>query len=138
VGHPSAWSAAQAERRVRTTIAGSIASDTWLREHPPVIRTNGFRAEGYALANDHPFARAVSDAHASVHGDPPNVVARGSTTDARYYLNGFDTPALCYGPKARNIHSPDEAVQLESIVEGARTLARLIASWFAAGEGEGT
>jgi acetylornithine deacetylase len=138
VGHPTAWSAEEAERRVRTTIADAIAADAWLRDHPPAIRTTGFRAEGYALATDHPFARRVSDAHASVHGHRPDVVAMGSTTDARYYLNGFDTPALCYGPKARNIHSLDEAVQLESIVDGARALARLVASWFASDEGDGS
>ncbi len=138
VGHPTAWSSAEAQRRVRTTIADAIGSDTWLREHPPTIRTTGFRAEGYALAADHSFTRRVSDAHASVHGDPPDVVAMGSTTDARYYLNGFGTPALCYGPKARNIHSLDEAVQLGSIVDGARALARLIASSFASEDGDGT
>ncbi|MGZ4155078.1 MAG: M20/M25/M40 family metallo-hydrolase, partial [Actinomycetota bacterium] len=138
VGHPSAWSAAEAERRVRTTIADAIAADPWLREHPPSIRTTGFRAEGYALAADHPFARRVADAHASVHGERPEVVAMGSTTDARYYLNGFDTPALCYGPKARNIHSLDEAVELASIVDGARALARLIASWFGSEDGDAT
>ena len=40
----------------------------------------------------------------------------GSTTDARYYLNQFGRPALAYGPAARNIHAPDEAVELASIV----------------------
>jgi acetylornithine deacetylase len=40
----------------------------------------------------------------------------------------------------RNIHGTDEAVELASIVAGARTLARLIAGFFAAGglPGEGT
>ena len=41
--------------------------------------------------------------------------------------------ALAYGPRARNIHAADEAVELASIVGGARTLARFIARYFAAG-----
>lgn len=55
----------------------------------------------------------------------------GSTTDARYFLNGYDIPAICYGPVARNIHGTDEAVDLASIVDGARTLARFVAAWYA-------
>ena len=55
----------------------------------------------------------------------------GSTTDARFYLNEVGCPALCYGPTARHIHGIDEAVELASIVAGARTLARFIADWFA-------
>jgi acetylornithine deacetylase len=38
-----------------------------------------------------------------------------------------------YGPRARNIHGGDEAVELASIVTGARGLARFIARYFAAG-----
>jgi acetylornithine deacetylase len=38
-------------------------------------------------------------------------------------------PALCYGPRVRNMHGIDEAVELTSIVAGARTLARFMASW---------
>jgi acetylornithine deacetylase/succinyl-diaminopimelate desuccinylase-like protein len=32
---------------------------------------------------------------------------------------------------ARNIHGIDEAVELSSIVRGARTLARFLVAWFA-------
>ena len=56
----------------------------------------------------------------------PRAVGMGSTTDARYYLNGYDTPALCYGPSAKNIHGPDESVELASIVDKrARTMAQV-------------
>jgi len=75
----------------------------------------------------------MADAHASAHGTAPRRMVLGSTTDARYYLNQFDVPALAYGPVARNIHAVDEAVELASIVRGAQTLARFIAGFFAAG-----
>jgi len=55
------------------------------------------------------------------------------TTDARSYLNQFGLPALCYGPTSPNIYAVGEAVDLASIVSGARTLARFIAGFFAAG-----
>ena len=75
----------------------------------------------------------VAAAHADVHGEPPWQMVLGSTTDARYYLNQFGVPALAYGPRSRNIHGNDEAVELASIVSGARALARFIADFFAGG-----
>ena len=130
VGHPTAWSTDEAERRVRDAIDAVCADDPWLREHPPVIRPSGFRAEGYALAPGHTLARRVAAAHTEAHGAPAEVVGAPSTTDARLYLNHFDAPALCYGPRVRRIHGIDECVELDSIVDGARTLARFVAGWF--------
>jgi Peptidase family M20/M25/M40 len=60
-------------------------------------------------------------------------MVQGSTTDARYYLNRFGVPAVAYGPRSRNIHGTDEAVELASIVSGARTMARFIAGFFKSG-----
>jgi acetylornithine deacetylase len=97
------------------------------------VRAAGYRAEGYLLSGEHPLVTAMSDAHGWAHGTSPGQYVTGSTTDARYYLNQFSRPALAYGPRARNIHGADEAVELASIVAGARTLARFIARYFAAG-----
>ena len=76
-------------------------------------------------------AQTVEDrlTHALVHGDDPAVVFASGTTDARFYRNRARIPALCYGPRVRNIHAANEAVELQSIVEGARTLTRLIPAW---------
>lgn len=57
----------------------------------------------------------------------------GSTTDARIYVNQYGMPALAYGPRTRNIHGPGEAVELGSIVAGARTPARFLAGYYATG-----
>jgi Peptidase family M20/M25/M40 len=78
-------------------------------------------------------ANGTLAAHADAHGIQPRRMVLGTTTDARFYLNQFGRPAVAYGPKARNIHAPDEAVEVASIVQGPRTLARFIAGFFAAG-----
>jgi acetylornithine deacetylase len=129
VGHPTAWSAEEAEARVRKAI--DAIDDPWLREHPPTIRPSGFRAEGYALSTKHALAARLATAHEQAHGTKPHAKAMASTTDARLYINNFDTPAVCYGPTAHDIHGIDESVELRSIVDGARTLARFIAGWYA-------
>ena len=133
VGYPRGRTAEEALDRVRDAVLAAAAQDPWLAQHPPQVRETGYRAEGYLLSSDHPLATAMSDAHGWAHGVSPRRHVIGSTTDARYYVNQFGRPALAYGPRARNIHGTDEAVELASIVGGARTLARFIARYFAAG-----
>lgn len=134
IGYPATWTAIEAEARVRARVAEAAARDPWLAEQPPHVRASGFRAEGYDLPGDAPLARLLGQAHRQAHGMEPNSTVRATTTDARTYLNLFDTPAICYGPRTRALHGIDEAVELESIVAGARTLARFIAAWSASGK----
>ena len=75
----------------------------------------------------------LSRAHAHAHGAEPLAYSLGSTTDARWYVNDFDVPAVCFGPIAHSIHGVDEHVDLDSIVQGARTLARFLADYYRPG-----
>ena len=133
VGFPPGWTPDEALKRVADAVAAAAAADPWLMEHPPGVRAAGFRAEGYLLDGAHPLAAALAAAHQSAHGQPPRQFVLGSTTDARIYVNQYGVPALAYGPRTRNIHGPDEAVELDSIVAGARTLARFLAGYYATG-----
>lgn len=92
-----------------------------------VVEQTGFRAEGYRLDPADELVELLASCHESAHGRPLRRFGLGSTTDARYYLNQLGVPSLCYGPTAVNIHGADEAVELQSIVDGARTIGRLVA-----------
>jgi acetylornithine deacetylase len=133
VGFPRRLTPGEAFDRVRSAVLGAATADPWLASHPPSVRPAGFRAEGYLIDEDHPLVAALAAAHQDAHGEPPRRMVMGSTTDARYYLNQFGVPALAYGPRSRNIHGTDEAVDLASIVSGARTMARFIAGFFTSG-----
>ena len=130
VGFPRAWSVEAAERRVRRVVDDLAASDAWGPLPAPTVRSSGLRAEGYALPADHPLVERPVRAHRAVLGDEPRVLALNSTTDARFYINTFDRPALCFGPRAHDIHGIDESVELASIVTGAKVLARFIVDYF--------
>jgi acetylornithine deacetylase len=130
VGHPTAWTADEAAARVRAAV--ETVDDPWLRVHPAAIRPSGFRANGYAIPGDDPLVDRLARAHGAAHGGQPGRVAMASTTDARLYLNDAGVPAVCYGPTAHDIHGIDESVELRSIVDGARTLARFLADWYGA------
>ncbi|HLO34969.1 MAG TPA: M20/M25/M40 family metallo-hydrolase, partial [Candidatus Deferrimicrobium sp.] len=126
IGYPIGWEPDDAERRLRAHLDAAAGHDPWLADHRPVVRRTGFRAEGYDLAPDAPLAVELGRAHRAAHGADPSTSVLASTTDARVYLNRHAVPAICYGPRVARIHGIDEAVELASIVDGARTLARFL------------
>lgn len=130
IGFPRQVPPDEALAVLREEIQKASASDPWLSANPPRVSPSGFRAEGYLIDEAHPLVNALAGAHAHAHQSTPDRFVLGSTTDARYYLNQFGVPAVAYGPRSRNIHGADEAVELASIVAGARTLARFIARFF--------
>lgn len=131
VGHPCRWSSDEALEHVRAAVTSAVRDDEWLGAHPPRLRLTGFRAERHAQDAGADVVQRLAAAHAQVHGAPPARVVLGSTTDARFYLNQFGMPAIAYGPRTRNMHGIDEAVELASITDCARTVARFLAGWFA-------
>ena len=132
VGFPRTWSAVDAELEIRSAVDAIVEAHGFIPV-PPQVLLSGFRAEGYLLDPSHSLVEAISNAHQDAHGTRPSTFAMGSTTDARFYVNNFDVPALCYGPSAADIHGVDESVDLDSVVSGAKTLARFIATWYETG-----
>jgi acetylornithine deacetylase len=132
VGFPRSWTADKAEAAVREVVA-DFSSSAGL-QIPPRVTSTGFRARGYLLGNNHDFARDFATAHQQAHGSAPPMYMLPSTTDARTYLNDFNVPALCFGATAHNIHGVDESVELQSIVDAARTLARFLLIRFGGSE----
>jgi len=124
VGFPRRWTADEAEDAVRTAIA-EFAARSGLRIPPRVVST-GFRARGYLLDKDNRLARDLADAHRQEHRIEPAATMLPTTTDARIYLNDFDVPAVCFGAVAHAMHGIDESVELKSIADAARTLARFL------------
>jgi acetylornithine deacetylase len=131
VGFPRGWSPARAEAEVQAAVAAITDGDP---DFPAPVRVTpcGLRAQGYGLAADDPLVQAMSAAHQDAHGHAPRTFVMGSTTDARTYLNDLDLPALCFGAVAHDIHGIDESVELASVVDGARTLARFLRTRFGA------
>jgi acetylornithine deacetylase len=98
------------------------------------VTLTGLRAEGYLLDESSDLVRDLSAAHRAAHGVEPERFTLGSTTDARAYLNGFGIPAVCYGASAYNMHGVDESVDLQSIVDAARTVSRFLLARFGSRE----
>lgn len=122
IGFPRAWTPEEAEENVRAAIAELAEGDADFLARPTVA-LSGFRAKGHLIDASVPLVRDLAAAHASAHGTLPTAFMLGSTSDARIYLEDFGTPAVCYGAVGHNLHGVDENVELQSIVDAARTLA---------------
>ncbi|MBC7518924.1 MAG: M20/M25/M40 family metallo-hydrolase [Microbacteriaceae bacterium] len=129
IGFPRSWSPSYAESQVREFIASTTANDVDFAVSPRVT-TTGLRAAGYTISPQSELVSALAVAHRDAHGETLHTFTMGSTTDARTYLNDFGVPAACYGAVSHNIHGVDESVELQSIIDGARTLARFLLARF--------
>ena len=114
--------------RVEGAVASAAASFPWLVGHPPKVRYDGFWAEGSIVDPEEPVVAALSRAYARVHGGRPELVATTATTDARHFVRA-GIPAVCFGPRAENIHGIDERVSLRSVTESAGVLGLFIRDW---------
>jgi acetylornithine deacetylase len=134
VGFPRGWTAEDAEKQIQAEITDLVAGDDSFAT-PPVVRSSGLRARGYYQDPEAPLVRDLVAAHRDAHGVEPRLFSLGSTTDARTYVNDFGAVAACYGTRSFDIHAVDESVDLDSVVDGARTLGRLLLSRFGGGAG---
>lgn len=51
------------------------------------------------------------------------------TADARYFDQAHGEQAVYYGPSGDTFHAPDEHVDLDTMINGAKVLAFLIVEW---------
>ncbi len=124
----------QAQASIERCILEAAATDAFLRDASPRVTFHGFRAEGYALADDArpQTARAVASlegAHRAVTGSALTRCPITATTDARFFGLYAHTPALVYGPTAEAIHGFNERVNLESMRRVTQTIALFVADW---------
>ncbi len=122
-------SVAETKRLVERRIAGVAEAHPVLRERPPRIDWIGFHAEPYTIRADAAPLEALAEVHRRTLGTEPRTLASTATTDARILGQAGGIPTTCYGPEARAIHGVDESVDLESVHQVTRVLARFIAEW---------
>lgn len=127
MSHPIGWSFADTRGFVERQLAAACASDPWLALNPPSVRFNGFRAAGWEADPDWSLLAALDAAHAAESNGPVKRAVFPGTADARFF--GPDEQVVYYGPAGGGIHGPDEYVEIESVRQAAKTLARLIVNW---------
>jgi acetylornithine deacetylase len=102
--------------------------DPWLKENPPEVEWFGLRYEAGLTPVDHPFVKALSHATQEITGTTPQIVGGGGS-DLRLPVLYADSPSVLFGPSGGAIHSTDEYVELDSVMQVAQIVGRFILDW---------
>ncbi len=123
------WNVADCQRQIAEIIMLAAAQDPVLKHNPPTIRWHGFLSPGYVLPEGSEAETVLASAHQVVKQTPLKRHKATALTDSRFYGLYQNTPALVYGPTVKNIHSFNEAVDLESLRRVTKVVALFVAEW---------
>ena len=112
-----------------------VAADhPWLREHPFRFERFGLWFEAAELDPEHDFVQALTSASTRAIGRAPKVVGGGGS-DLRLPILYADCPTVLWGPGGGPIHSVDEWVAIDQLVEMLKVSVAAAAEWCGVTEG---
>lgn len=104
--------------------------DAWMKEHPPMIEWLGLLYEPAETDESHPLVAEAKRCFEQMLGQEPVVDGFEAGTDMRLLSNYYGVPGLMFGPgDIMMAHAPNEYVEIEKLVDGAKVLTLLIAEW---------
>jgi acetylornithine deacetylase len=124
--------AARAE--LAAAVAEAVADDAWLASHPPRLTWKGGQYASGETPADDPLVRLLGECVTAVRGTPPET--RGATygSDLRLLVNEAGIPSVLFGPGNVGVaHMPDEYVDVDQVLDTARSLALTIVRFCGAG-----
>jgi acetylornithine deacetylase len=92
------------------------ADDLWLKDHPFTFERFGLWFEAAGIQPEDPFVLALQSASRVALGHEPRVLGGGGS-DLRLPILYADCPTVLWGPGGGPIHSVDEWVSIDQLVE---------------------
>lgn len=129
ISHAPAETREEIHEAVESTVEETGAGDPWLEEHPPEVEWFGWRGSSAKVDPDEPIVQAVETVTEDVLGRESHAKGFPGGIDTRFFVNYADTPAICFGPGAYNIHGTDEYLPVEELEECTLALALLAMEW---------
>jgi acetylornithine deacetylase len=83
---------------------------------------------GSAISADQPVVRSLSECATEILGARPLVQGIEGPCDM-YVFHQFDIPTVLWGPRGGNTHNADEYVEIDSLVDAAKTLVSFVCRW---------
>ena len=118
----------QVTAQFRMYLLEAARQDEWLRDHPPQIDFFGLRYEAGATQADDPFVTGLGSAAEQITGNRPPVLGGGGS-DLRLPLLYANSPSVLFGPTGGAIHSTDEYVDVDSVIQVAQVVGKFILDW---------
>lgn len=111
-------------------ISEMAAKDSWMKDHPPVVRFVGYDAQASEIAVDHPIVDLVSKNYTELTGKKPVISGRQGAADTRFLNLYADTPTVIFGPGSTAVmHANDEYVSIEDYITSIKVMALCIYDW---------
>ena len=106
------------------------AQHPWMKDHIPVFERFGLAFEAAEIPADHPLVSTIGEASTSVLGYAPEIVGGGGS-DLRLPVLYADCPTVLYGPGGGMIHSVDEFVLTDQLLDCLKVVLVTILRWTA-------
>jgi acetylornithine deacetylase len=84
---------------------------------------------GSAIPTSEPLVRELAACAEAVLGTLPQIEGIEGPCDMFVFQRGFSIPAVLWGPRGGNTHNADEYVEIDSLVDAARTLLLFVCRW---------
>lgn len=127
---------ASVKREIAERINAVAQRSAWLRDHPPRVEFFGWHTDPWLQDEQHPFvqmfaqcARDMRSLPGPYAGEPPPILAGITAGLDTRFAGVFGIPALAWGPDGAGLHGANEYVELDSVIEVARTLAVFAMRW---------
>jgi len=128
IGWPPGESREDIVKQVEGAVMTAASRDEWLRENPPIVEWFGWRARPHELSPENDFVQTVRQEVINVSGHTPMFIGGSAGLDTRHFVHQ-GIPAVTCGPKAERIHSYDEIVHIDSVVQTAQVIASTMIDW---------
>ncbi len=105
------------------------ATDSWLREHPPKVEweIGGLRFPPVSTPENHPLVQSMLGARRQL-GYPAELGGYIAVSDAAHYA-GAGVDCVIFGPSGDGYHASDEHVEVDSLIDCAKTIAAAAVEW---------
>ena len=111
-------------------VCAKVASDPWLKEHPPEVVFTGYFAEPSEIPIDSPIVQTLCRKFVEVIGTEPVISGREGAADIRFMNRYGNTPTVIFGPgMTEQMHANNEWVNIEDLIQSTKILAHTIAEW---------
>ena len=96
---------------------------------PPPFDLTLRQMEPSFVPADHPLVTTLARAVETQTGTKPKVMGGPAPCDMFAFNNHFNIPCIWFGPAGANAHSPDEQVELDSVIQCVKCLLRFVGDW---------
>ncbi len=119
---------AQMKEEVEGAIAEVARQDEWLAEHPPQVEWFGWRAKPWVQDPEAPPLVRFRRSAAQILSYTPDTIASTAGLDTRF-CPYFNIPSFVFGPAGGLLHSANEYVELDSVIQTIKVLSAFIIDW---------